>query len=81
MMVGPQDALGVLYSFILVICPPTHKNCTDHPEKTRGAIVKRQDRLGQYECDVKLAAAGERVTGSLKGRVWLRCEKKEEPNA
>lgn len=81
MMIGPQDALGVLYSLIIVICPPAHKACADHAEKTKGAVVRRVDGLGQYTCEQKIDLAGERIPPSLKGRVWLRCEKHEEPTA
>lgn len=79
MNVGPQDALGVLYSFIMLICPPSAANhCTD---KTKGAIIKREDGLGQYTCEQKIEITGDRITAKWKGRVLVRCEKHEDPTA
>jgi hypothetical protein len=80
MMIGPQDALGVLYSFILVVCPVSEKDCANH-DHLADAIVRRQDGMSLFECETRIEWAGQRITGDLQGRVWMQCEKHEEPNA
>lgn len=73
MAIIPQ-AFGMLYAFVVVICPPKHPGCSD---TTKGARVMREDNLGQYTCDNKLAHFEERMTRRLEGRVRARCEHKE----
>lgn len=69
MVVSPHP-LGLLFSFVVVICPAKHPACTE----AKAAQVMREDNLGQFACDMKLSNFAQRMTPAFKARTRARCD-------